>query len=485
MKAFEDFRWVRYFNRLNGILQMALVCLLIIGLHLLSLRFYSRKDFSTKRYYSLSAETLAYLKRVDKPLNIFVVLSTYSQNKNVKQFFNNVQYLLKAYQKSFDEENKALRISYVDPFRDRKELEMLMERYKLTEENAVIVVQENRFKVLPMNEFYTTDVPAKFQGESALTLAILNLTQSKPKSIYWITGHGEIDFQNVHPQNGASLALQSLVQNNMQVKALPYAINIPEDADLIIACGPQTSFLPKETRELKHYLQQRNGRFIAFLPPVYEHGLDALLHDWGISADDRLVVDNGKDVLSSDGDLLIRRLKAHPITNLLIQNNLGLVFGFIRPVRPDLTTSLSKQKQCTPLLYASDTSWAKKDYASKDLSFDANYDLRGPFPIAMLAERKISTDIGIQIPGGCLLVFGCSDWITNSKLRLLGNRWLFLNAVKWALEQEESLHIPPKALEEYTLNASQQKFLLLVLNFLILPLSLFFMGTIVFFIRKE
>jgi hypothetical protein len=93
--------------------------------------------------------------------------------------------------------------------------------------------------------------------------------------------------------------------------------------------------------------------------------------------------------------------------------------------------------------------------------------------------------VGIQIPGGCLAVFGCSDWVSNAKLPLLGNRWLFLNTVKWCLDQDEALDIPPKPLEMYAVNASRHEFILLTLNFLLLPMGLFFMGALIFLARRN
>jgi hypothetical protein len=424
------------------------------------------------------------LKHIPHPVKIFVVGNP-SQDSRIQLFLTAVRHLLKSYTEAFETEGKSFRVTYLDPFRDRKILDTLVERYKLNEENAVVVVYESRFTILSMNDFYTTDTPPKFQGENTLTRAILNLGQDKPKVVYWLTGHGETDPQNVHPQNGASLAFQLLFQNNIQVCSLPYATALPDNVDLVIICGPQTRFLPKEVNEIKHYLGHRNGRVMAFLPPVYEHGLEDLLQDWGIRAEDSLVVDNGPDLLSGGGDLLIRRLKPHPITHLLIQNKLGIVFGFIRPVQPDETAPLDKQKSCTPLLYVSDTGWSKKDYASKNFTFDPDYDRRGPFSIATVAERSVHTDVGIQIPGGCLAVFGCSDWVSNAKLPLLGNRWLFLNTVKWCLDQDEALNIPPKPLEMYAVNASRHEFILLTLNFLLLPMGLFFMGTLIFLARRN
>jgi hypothetical protein len=420
---------------------------------------------------------------VNSPLEVYVVASATSEDRDEQHFFTNVQYLLKSYQLAFERENQSLSVFYVDPFRNRGALDRLVERFKLAEENVVIVAQESRNKVLSMRDFYTKD--KKFQGENILTWAIVSLTQSEAKVIYWLTGHGEVDFQNANAHDGASLAHQCLLQNNVQIRPLPYASDIPDDADLVLTCGPQASFLPKEIRELKNYLRQRNGHFVALIPPAHDHGLDALFHDWGIVVDDRRVVDNGPDVISSDGDLLIRRLTPHPLTQTLIQNNVGIVSGLIRPVRVDLSSPIDKRKQCTPLLHVSDTCWAKQNYTSQDVSFDPDHDLRGTFSIAAVVEQTIHTDIGVQIPGGCLIAFGCNDWMLNGKLRLLGNKWLFLNTVKWCLDREETVNVPPRAIDEYSLNPTRRQFLLTLLNFLTVPIAVLFVGTVVFFVQKE
>jgi hypothetical protein len=420
---------------------------------------------------------------VNSPIEIYVVASATSDDPDVKHFFTNVQYLLKSYQVAFERENQSLAVSYVDPFRNRGTVDRLVERFKLTEENVVVVAMESRNKVLSMREFYTKD--RKFQGENILTLALVGLAQLEPKVIYWLTGHGEVDFQDVNAHDGASLAHQCLLQNNVQIRPLPHANDIPDDAVLVLTCGPQASFLPKEIRELKNYLRQRNGHFLALIPPTHDHGLDSLFYEWGIVVDDRRVFDNGPDLISADGDLLIRRLTPHPITQTLIQNNVGIVSGLIRPVRVDLGSPVDKQKRCIPILHVSDTCWAKKNYNSKEVAFDPDHDLKGTFSIAAVVEQTINTDIGVQIPGGCLVAFGCNDWMLNGKLRLLGNKWLFTNTIKWCLDREETINVPPKSIDEYSLNPTRRQFLLTLLNFLTVPLAVFFVGIVVLLYRKE
>ena len=61
------------------------------------------------------------------------------------------------------------------------------------------------------------------------------------------------------------------------------------------------------------------------IEPGAKHGLDDLLFEWGILADDAIAVETSRNSQIEGGDLLIRRFAPHPITNELLRLNMTLV----------------------------------------------------------------------------------------------------------------------------------------------------------------
>ena len=87
---------------------------------------------------------------------------------------------------------------------------------------------------------------------------------------------------------------------------------VPDDADLIIISAPQGRFQPFEEELLRQYLSTRAGRIILTLDPARDCGLDNLLYDWGVRVDDDVIYDTNPEVITDNGDLIIRAFDAQP-----------------------------------------------------------------------------------------------------------------------------------------------------------------------------
>ena len=72
---FEDFKVTTRVRRLNLWLQILLGILLYAGLNFLAARHYSRWDVSENRRNSLSPESVAYVKNLREPVEIYAVVS--------------------------------------------------------------------------------------------------------------------------------------------------------------------------------------------------------------------------------------------------------------------------------------------------------------------------------------------------------------------------------------------------------------------------
>jgi len=262
--------------------------------------------------------------------------------------------------------------------------------------------------------------------------------------------------------------------------------DVPADADLIVVPSPQASLLPEEVEKLRRYMSERNGRMIVLLDPWRRHGMEDLFYDWGVLADDMVVVDEGPDFRAQGGDLIIRRFAEHPITQLLVDYQITALFGQPRPVRTDPGAQRDPRLKVTQIIGTSEQSWAERDYRSQNpMRYDPGRDLKGPITIATVSTRSAGTELGITIPGGRFVAFGNSDFITNNRLRAFGNRTLFFNSLNWALSRNSLLNIATRPLESYQVVMSERDLNRTLLYFAIIPGATALLGLFIFLIRRR
>ncbi|OHE73832.1 MAG: hypothetical protein A2Y14_02005 [Verrucomicrobia bacterium GWF2_51_19] len=469
-------------------LQCLLFLTFILGFNFLSAKSYIRKDLTQKHRYSLSPESVAYIKQLDKPIHIFVTVPKNSPKEEVQKIFDDVSHLLKEYQYVARAHGKSIRVEYLDVYQQRKRTEEIAKRYDLRHENTIVVTCEDRSRQVFASDLYNAKdgTIEAFKGEQVFTSALLNVSEAEKQKIYCIVGHGELQPKSIDPVRGFSRAVEFLQQRNFDVKSLDLIEykQIPEDASIVLLVSPQTKLLPYEVSKLRQYLAS-NGRLALFLDPLQPHGLDDLLFEWGILVDDKIVIDVGEDFKSSGGDLILRNFSDHAITQLLKNAQLPLLWGLTRPARPDPGASNVSLKR-TPLIFSSEKSFAKSNYANlEDLTFDPDKDIPGPLAVATLSEKNIDSEFQIKLPGSRLLVFGNADFLANNRFDVLGNKLLFSNVAHGMIDRDRSLNIPPKPIDAYQLTLSRKQLLLIALNFSILPASILLLGIVVYLLRRR
>ena len=161
-------------------------------------------------------------------------------------------------------------------------------------------------------------------------------------------------------------------------------------------------------------------------------------------------------------------------------------FGSVRPVRPDMGAPIDDTLKIDPLILSGNSSWAEKSYArGGSQTYDAAADLAGPLPLAMVASRTGGKDLGLNIPGGKLAVFGDENFIINKWFNRLGNSKLALNTVNWMLEENTMLNIPSRQISLYTITLSHNQIMSLALRYMSLPAVVLLLALIVSFARRR
>ena len=490
-KSLSEFGLARKVRLMNRAAQILLGISFVIGLNFLASKYFQRVDITEDAIYTLAAESEAYIRELKAPVEIIVTIPKDPDNQDLVQIHQHLGKLMIEYEASGRKNGEQfVRVEYVDIYRQRQRARELATQYALTQENIILVAQDDRRREIRQGELFEVenDQVVGFRGERAITSAIIEVTDSDPEKIYFLVGHGEMRLEDVNPLRGLSQLENFLRERGYQLATLDLAISkeVPLDADLVIIPSPQAGLLPQEVEKLRRYMTERNGRLITLIDPGRRHGLDDLFYDWGVLADEMVVVDQGPDFRAQGGDLIIRRFAEHPITDILVEYQITALFGPPRPVRTDPAILNNERVRVTQIVGTSEQSWAERDFRTQNPRvFDANRDFRGPVPIATVSSRSSASELGINIPGGRLVVFGNSDFIANNRLQAFGNRTLIFNAINWTLDRTRLLNIATRPLEDYQIVMSTQALNRLALYYAIIPLSAAFLGFLIYFIRRR
>lgn len=493
MFSYDSFRAARWVRTINLLLQAVLFLTLFAGLNYLARNHAWRFDLTRQRTFSLSPETLSYLKTLERPVRIVVSLSTDGENPEVKG-------LLNEYAHHTEDSPGKITVEYVDIYQNRRKAEEL----GIEQADVILFISGDKRRAQKIDELYVIkkDERTAFQGEKVVTAAVLEVANQTRKKIYFVTGHGELELSDSDPSRGLSMARDQLRVRNFDVDRvdLSAARGIPADAALLIIAQPslQSSFTAREQEMMRQYLSTRAGRIIMFLPfgkSVDGFGIADLLFDWGILVDDDLVLDPDPSSMTEDFDLMIRAYDgAHPVVEAVRTGDMPLRFGKTRTVRPDPGRSTSGLT-VLPLAATSKTAWGETAY--RNMKAGATLDAADIRPIPGIAPRDqlgvvvaservaVRDNLPFTVPGGRMIVFGTGDLIANQRLGANGNLTIFLSAVNWCVDRDPQVNIQPRPLERFSLALSAAEFSRLRYTLLLVfPGTTLLLGLLVYWTRR-
>lgn len=495
----ESFRAARWIRTLNLVLQAVLFLTFFGGLNYLSLRYSWRFDLTEHRRYSLSPETFSYLSTLDQPVQIYVTIPEDDPEfPTTAQAYRDVSGLLREYVYATEKsETGRITVRYIDVNLQSREASQL----GIDRADVVLVVSAGGRRVIAIEELYEIKDRKRegFQGERAITAAILDVSSMERKTIYFLAGHGEMSPTDVDRAKGLSAFAEELRLRNYQVGQVDLLQNrrVPEDADLLIIAGPNGRYDPFEVELLRSFAGTGAGRIMALVAPGSPHGLDALFRDWGINAgDDVLILDTDPEHITQSGDLRISAYAQHPVTKTLMDfSGTALILGPTRVATEDANRALDGSLKVTVLAATSTSAWGESNYRANTAAYNPGLDLKGRAGVApedrlgvvTASERVVPPkDLPFSVRGGRLIVFGNADLATNQRISHFGNHSILLNAVNWCLDRDTQLSIPARPIELFQLSLSQQELVRLRYSLMLaLPGAAALFGIIVYWTRRR
>lgn len=435
-----------------------LAVLVILGLlNFLAVRHSQRFDLTENQLFTLSPQSQQVVRNLKQPVKVWVFDA--QQNPQDRELLEN-----------FRRQGTQFSFEFIDPNAQR----LLAEQFGVKNFGDVFLELQpgKRRKLLQtLNE-------QQRLSEDKLTNGLEQLISDRQTKVYFLQGHGERPLEQ--GQGAISQAVKSLTDKNFVSQPLTLAeqAEIPADAAVVVVAGPQRSLFEGEVKVLKDYLN-RGGNLLVMIDPKTDPKLNSLLQDWGVTLDNRIVVDasgQGRLVGLPPTAPLITQYGEHPITKDF-SNGISFFYPFARPL--DITPV--KDVQQTPLLFSNPQSWAESDANSQDLKFDPQSDRQGPLLLGAALSRPVT------LPGNKteankpeankkaearLVVLGNSNFAANGLFEQQLNGDIFLNSVSWLSQQEgQTLSIRPKESKNRNLTLTpQQANLVALAALLILPL---------------
>jgi len=417
---------------------MSMVFLLIIVLiGVMSIKYKVRVDLTKNSRYTLSSQTIKILKSLKNDVE---VIAFYRSDERTRQAMFD---LLGEY--SYHSSKFSVR--FVDP--DRSPTEAI--KYGISSYRTTLLRYGDKEEVVGT------------ESENRLTNALIRLLSKETKVIYFTKGHGEKKIHSMEA-DGYGLVREAIERENHQVREL-LLLNeekVPEDAAVLVVSGPEADFLPAELDKITDFVS-KGGRVLFMIDPNGANSFVKYLSEYGFEIGYDLIIDKMSQVYGANylTPVIVQYDSKHPVTH---EFELATFFPAARSVH----IKEEPAKGSFDLAKTSEKSWSITDrLTDESLEFNPDIHTRGPISVVAVTAIEVTVDEDNPETGhggmktwGKIVVTGDSDLVSNTHLKLAGNKDFFLNMLNWLAEENILISIRKKepGLTPLMLTAVQGKF---------------------------
>lgn len=311
------------------------------------------------------------------------------------------------------------------------------------------------------------------EAEHAFTSALLEVTGTRQKTVYFLTGD-----EGSQVAGDFSEAVSGLRDNLFRVAELDLATTsaVPGDAAALIIAGRVSELPPNHEAVLSSYLRD-SGRALVLLDPNPSPGLRRLLLPWGIEVANGILVDPTTFVAPNADTLLVPSQR----------NGWALAESYF-PGAAALIPSAELPEGLTvsPLAWTSGDARCQPELAVEtDPVGRQCAPAQPPYAVGVLVTNAAREQPEPQ-DGTRLAIIGDSDFAGNQHFQNGGNASLFLTAVNWLTEGKEVISVDRKVLDSRRLVLSPEQARLLQISSVgLLPLLLLIIGGVVWWRRRN
>ena len=445
---------------------------ILVGINYVGKKQNKRWDLTANQQFSLSDQTKNLLTKLDSPLQMLV----FTQEPGFPAFRDRL--------KEYEYASKQISTQYIDPDKQRE----VAQQNGVTQYDTIVLKYKDHVERV-------TGSGGQPPPEQDLTNGIIKVVSGKQKKVYFTSGHGEKD-TTASDRLGYSGIDSALTHENYVVDKVVIAQtgSVPDDCNVLVIAGPKNDFLPGEIDAIKKYLDKA-GKLLMLIDPPEKFdsppltNLIALAHDWGMDVGNNVVVDvsgMGQLIGASEIIPIAASYPQHPITDRF---QVITAYPLVRTVTP--VPGGVNNHNAQSIVETSPQSWAETDlkdlYASKPIrpgdKKAQSIAAAVSAPANVAADAKAEPDA--PKPETRVVVFGDSDFASNSTGGIAGNKDLFMNTIGWLSQQENLISIRPKDASDrrLTLTSAQQTNIIIMAMFII-PGLVFLAGGLTWWRRR-
>lgn len=400
-----------FFNSFVSASVSSILILFILGLlNYLAFKNPISWDVSKRGYHSLTSQTTQLLNKLDKAAKFHVFAP--------KSSFAVIKQLTELYRLSYP----SLKVE----FYDAQLRPDLVKSFGVTKVPSLVIEY-------PHNDGARRSIVTQF-SEKEITTSLLKVSRSKKITLYFTTGHGEVNLQ-ASDNDGGSALTEMLSANNYILKSLNLARSkvIPDEADALVIWGPKTGFFSNELVAINKFFDN-GGNVLIALDPSFKGDPLKELRDWiqekGLFITNNLVIDRLKFVNGSKGTIPFVHLfnTKHPVSkDVSDQVFFPLVSGL------EVSSDHQNSEKWSILAQSNifPASWGETnpdELIGFKMEYNDGVDMRGPLGYSAALETKNNR----------LVIYGNSTFITNTYKKFPHNILFAVNSFNW-LTGEESL----------------------------------------------
>ena len=450
----------------STLLSVAFIGLLVVGNWFVN-RHSPQWDLTAVKRYTLADQTKRILQGLDQDVKITAFLPQQEDS-----YIRGTKDLLRRYA----QESRRVTVEFIDP-----ELNPAAARqYGITGTTVAIFQSGERREE-------TTGLT-----EQDFTSALLKLTRTERKKVYFLQGHQERD-PDSSEQGGYYQVAEALKRENYDVAELSLlgATGVPADAAVLVIAGPQGPLLDPERQAVAEYID-RGGKLFVLADPQTDLGLRDLLDQWQVQLNSDVVVDPVQ--FYRDASVPVPQ----PVTGHRISSSLtAMLLPYSRSVT--IKQGAGSEFVIAPLLRSTDRAWGETDLTpGAPAQPNPGVDTIGPLNFAVAIHKApaaptfspsatpVPAEQTAPVDKGRLVVIGNSEFATNAYAgQVAGNRDFFVNSINWLAEDEDLISIraipnesPPILL------TNQMQGLLLLTTVVFIPLAVLLTGLTVWWQRR-
>ncbi|MDR1628569.1 MAG: GldG family protein, partial [Oscillospiraceae bacterium] len=363
------------------ILVIIVVVLLNIAAKMCTDKFSWEFDITKNKAFSLTEDSINYLAKLDKHIEITVLNSQ-------EKFVSNGDYFAQANSviNEYSKYNDKISVKYVE-LEQNPGIKSSYSEEELSD-NGIIVkcVDNGRYKILSANDIF--DVQQSYMGmniasskaEQTMTSAIAGVISDEKIKVTMLTGFEEM----------ASDAFTRMLKNNNYdvVSKSMLTDDIDEDSNLAIIYAPARDLDDQAVSKIKEYLKNKDNygkNVVCFINPYQSNPekLNSLLSDWGIEVQPGIVLetDPSKVFASNNFFNTLTSYVSMMYTQKLKSQAIPVAMPISRPIK-----ILNEEKVETLLEFSKSSCVMPEDADEKWTINDAK--IKGPIPAMVLSTEK-------------------------------------------------------------------------------------------------